>query len=124
MTRSPNTVTGETFLEFVETKLLQYIMPYNGVNPHSVIVMDNASIHHVAPVAKVFEDVGCLLVFLPPYSPDLEECFSKIKAQLRACDSTIQELPEADFPDLIRSAFDTVSSEDAYGWFKDCGYIT
>ena len=123
---TPNTVTGDTFLEFVETKLLLKVMPFDGVNQQSIIVMDNASIHHVYPVIEALEEAGCLLLFLPPYSPDLnpiEECFSKVKSQLRSCDATIQELAEENFPDLIQSAFDSVLPEDVIGWFKDSGYI-
>ena len=63
---TPNTVTGDTFLEFVETKLLLKVMPFDGVNPKSIIVMYNASIHHVYPVIEAFEEAGCLLLFLPP----------------------------------------------------------
>ena len=85
---TPNTVTGDTFLEFVETKLLLKVMPFDGANPQSIIVMDNdASIHHVYPVIEALEDAGCLLLFLPPYSPDLNligECFLKVKSQLRS----------------------------------------
>ena len=46
---------------------------------HSVVIMDNCSIHHVAEVKDLIEDAGILLLFLPPYSPDynpIEELFS------------------------------------------------
>ena len=97
-------------------------MPFNG---NSILVMDHASIHHVDSVIEVIEEVGCLLLFLPPYSPDhnpIEECFSKIKSQLRSSDPIAQEIPIDGFPDLIMSAFDTVSAEDSHGWFKDGRY--
>ena len=35
------------FYDFVQNNLLPHMMPFNGVNPHSVVVLDNASIHHV-----------------------------------------------------------------------------
>ena len=102
-------------------------MPFNGINPHSILVLDNAAIHHVDSVIARIKVIGCLLLFLPPYSSDLnpiEEAFSEIKSQLKASDPIAQQIPEEGFPDLIISTFDTVSAEDSYGWFKHCGYIS
>ena len=62
-------------------------MNCNGVNPHSATVMDNCSIHHVAPVVEMVHQLGALVHFLHPYSPDynlIEEAFAKVKSQLRA----------------------------------------
>ena len=64
-------VNGERFECFVKTCLLPVLSPYNGINHHSIVIMDNASIHHVAPVVRLIESTGAKLVFLPPYSPDL-----------------------------------------------------
>ena len=73
-------------------------MNFNGSNPHSILVMDNCSIHHVAPVVQMVHEVGALVHFLPPYSPDFnpieEEAFSKVKAQLRAIDIDSFQDPE------------------------------
>lgn len=47
-----------------------------------IVVMDNASIHHVDRVISHINEVGAIVRFLPPYSPDfqpLEEAFSKVK---------------------------------------------
>ena len=41
------TVNGDIFYDFVQKYLLPQLLPFNGVNPHSVVVMDNCSIHHV-----------------------------------------------------------------------------
>ena len=38
---------------------------------NSIIVMDNASFHKRKETSKVIKQSGCLLEFLPPYSPDL-----------------------------------------------------
>ena len=64
------TSDGDTFYSFVQTHLLPQLMPYDGKNPHSVVIMDNCSIHHVPEVVKSIQDVGALVHFLPPYSPD------------------------------------------------------
>lgn len=60
-------------------------MPFNGTNPHSVIVLDNASIHHVDKVVELLHSLGALVLFLPPYSPDYNpiEAFSKVKSLIR-----------------------------------------
>ena len=47
------------------------MLPFDGVNPTSIVVMDNCSIHHVAEVQLMLEDAGILLMYLPPYSPDM-----------------------------------------------------
>ena len=52
-----------------------------------MVVMDNCLIHHISEVRKVLKEVGVLVHFLPPYSPDynpIEEAFSKVKQVLRS----------------------------------------
>ena len=62
---------GDIFYDFVQTHLLPILQPYNDSNPHSVVIMDNCSIHRVLEVVKSITDVRSLLHFLSPYSPDL-----------------------------------------------------
>ena len=55
--------------------------PYPQKN--SVLVMDNATIHHNEELIKIIESVGCRIIFLPPYSPNynsIELVFSVIKS--------------------------------------------
>ena len=47
------------------------LVPFDGVSPDSIVVMDNACIHHVDPEVETILSVGALVRFLPPYSPDL-----------------------------------------------------
>ena len=58
--------------------------------------MDNLPVHKVAGVQEVIEAAGATLLYLPPYSPDLnpiEQAFSKLKAHLRkAAEQTIPGL--------------------------------
>ena len=63
-------VNGKVFYDFVQTSLLPHLMPFNGTNPHSVVVMDNCSIHHIHEIVAMRHEVGALVLFLPPYSPD------------------------------------------------------
>lgn len=79
------TTDGDEFYTFVQTHLLPHLKPFNFINPHSVVILDNCTVHHVPEVVKSIEDVGALVMFLPPYSPDLnpaEEAFSKVKIKI------------------------------------------
>ena len=120
------TVNSETFCTFLEQCLLPHLLPFNGVNPRSVVIMDNASIHHTDSVVSLIEEVGALVHYLPPYSPDMnpiEETFSKVKGFLKANDPFIQVVEQSEIPDIILSAFASVTSSDCHGWMKHCGYI-
>ena len=52
-------------------------MPFDGKNPHSVVVLDNCSILHVQGIAEMIQEVGALVHYLLPYSLDynIEEAF-------------------------------------------------
>ena len=79
-------IDAERFEDFVDKCLVPCLMPFNGTNPNSVVIVDNASIHHVNCIVQIIQTVGALVHFLPPYSPDLnlmEEGFSKIKGYLK-----------------------------------------
>ena len=93
-------VDADTFYHFVQACLLPQLMPFNGENPNSIVVLDNCSIHHVEEVVELIQSVGALVHFLPPYSPDLnpiEEAFSKVKSIVRAhdelCDTCLDTEP-------------------------------
>ena len=58
------TVDGDRFYDYVQKHLLPHLIPFNGVNPHSVVVLDNCSIHHVEGVTSKIEEVGALVYFL------------------------------------------------------------
>ena len=115
------TSDGDIFYDFTQTHLLPYLMPYNGINMHSVVVLDNCSIHHVYEVRKAIEDVGALVLFLPPYSPDLnpiEEVFSKVKYSLKTISI---ELPHiTDLNTLLLASFTTATMEDCVGYINHC----
>ena len=75
-------VNTDAFVSFVENALLPILQLLNGSNPRSIVIMDNASIHHVDRVCQLIESTGAIIRFLPPYSPDmnpLEEVFSKVR---------------------------------------------
>lgn len=114
-------VSGDVFKTFLEEKLSPVLQPFNGANPNSIIIMDNATIHHVDGVVELLESLGVLVYFLPPYSPDLnpiEELFSKIKSYLRANEHTIHK----DLETLLLMAFSSVTAGDCQGWIRHAGY--
>ena len=118
-------VNGEKFEHFVKECLLPVLMPYNGVNPRSIVVMDNASIHHVQQVTDLIENQAkAKLIFLPPYSPDLnpaEEVFSKVKYIMKQNDALFQisNTPRV----LLLEAFSTITPNDCQSYIHDGGYI-
>ena len=81
------TADGDTFYEFVQARhLLPQLLPFDGQNPHSVVVMDNCAVHHVQEIVAMIEQVGGIVHFVPQYPPDLnliEEAFSKVKCELK-----------------------------------------
>jgi transposase len=83
--------------------------------------MDNLSAHKGGKVKEIIEGRGCELVFLPPYSPDLnpiEQAFSKVKGLLRKAEARTREsLIEA-----MGLALSAVSARDVRGFFGHCGY--
>ena len=60
------TVDGDGFSVFVRSSLLPILMPFNNIKPRSVVIMDNASIHHVQDVSDLIEtQAGARLHYLP-----------------------------------------------------------
>ena len=116
-------VNAHMFKEFVEEKLASKLQPFNGTNPNSVIVMDNASIHHTTEIVEALEGLGLLIYFLPPYSPDLnpiEEAFSKVKYILQASELST---PHEDLESLLLMAFSKITATDCIGWMRHAGYL-
>ena len=85
--------------------------------------MDNLSSHKGGRIKEIVEQRGCELVYLPPYSPDLnpiEEAFAKLKGLLREAGARTREaLIEA-----MGRALEAVKAKDARGYFEHRGYHT
>ncbi len=112
-------IEGATDSELFETYVEEFLAPSLCKGP--VVVLDGLGAHRTARVRDLIEQRGADLLFLPPYSPDLnpiEEAFSKIKSIVRKAGARTREaLDEA-----IGEALSAVSPEDAAGWFAHCGY--
>ena len=116
-------INGEIFSGFAARSLVPLLQPFDGKNSRSIVVMDNASIHHVEEVTTAIHNTGAILHYLPPYSPDyipLEESFAKVKAFLKA-NKTVYEVTQTP-PLLIMMAFNSVTAEDCMGYIKHAGY--
>jgi transposase len=91
------------------------------LQPGDLVVLDNLSSHKSAAAVAAVERVGAQMVYLPPYSPDLnpiENVFSKIKQLLRGlCPRTWRQIIHAARRALLR-----LSPSDIYNAFVHCGY--
>lgn len=87
------------------------------LRPGDVVVMDNLSSHKVKGVRQKIEARGAELLYLPPYSPDLnpiEKAWAKLKQLLRAAKARSKEaLDEA-----ITKHLPEITPENAQAWFR------
>ncbi len=85
------------------------------------VIMDNLAAHKVAGVREAIQAAGAKLLYLPPYSPDLnpiEQIFAKLKADLRkAAARTLPDLKAA-----IRSALDSLTPKACRNCLTAAGY--
>lgn len=108
-------INGEVFLAYVK----QFLVPT--LRPGQIVIADNLSSHKVSGVRQAFEDAGASLLFLPPYSPDLnpiELAFSKLKRLLRsAATRTVGALWET-----IGVLITQCHPSKCANYLKHCGY--
>ena len=112
-------VEGATTGALFEAYVAQALGP--SLSPGQVVVMDNLSAHKGERIRQFVEGRGCELIYLPPYSPDMnpiEEAFSKVKGILRKAGARTREA----LIDAMGRALDTVSASDARGFFEHSGY--
>ena len=108
-------INGETFLAYVE----QILVPT--LAPGDVVIMDNLSSHKVAGVRQAIEAASATLLYLPPYSPDLnpiEQLFAKLKALLR---KTAARTYEA-LIDAIAAVLSLFAPNECANYFANAGY--
>ena len=108
-------VDGEIFQVYVE----QVLVPT--LQKGDVVVMDNLSAHKSPRIKKLIDSTGARVLYLPPYSPDLnpiEMVWSKVKRLLRSLAArTIDALHDA-----FGQALAAVTTSDILGCFQHCGY--
>ena len=107
----------EVFEAYVEEVLTQSLQSGH------IVVMDNLTARKGERVRELIEERGCELLYLPPYSPDLnpiEGAFAKIKGILRKAEGRSREaLIEA-----MDRALDAITPQDAHSFFRHCGYLS
>lgn len=109
-------INGAIFLAYVE----QCLAP--ALSPGDIVVMDNLPAHKVASVAGAIRATGAELLYLPPYSPDLnpiEQLFAKLKALLRkAAERSIAALWSR-----IGELLDHFSADECRHYLAHAGYV-
>lgn len=109
------TFDGEGFSAFVENFLLPEL------KPGQILIMDNVSFHKLDSIIELIESAGIRVVFLPPYSPELnpiENMWSKLKGYLRRQKvKTIEQ-----FEQYLKNGLKKITEYDCQSWFDHCGY--
>ena len=110
-------MNGDVFLTYLRCCLLPTL------SAGDIVIMDNLPGHKLAEVRQIIESVGAALLYLPPYSPDLnpiEQLFAKLKALLRhAAERSIEGLWMR-----IGSLLNTFSPQECANYLRHCGYAT
>lgn len=110
-------MNGEAFLVYVEKILAP------ALSPGDIVVMDNLAAHKVDGVRTRIEAAGAGLLYLPPYSPDLnpiEMAFSKLKTLLRgAAERSVEALWQR-----IGQLIDAFPADECANYFRHAGYAS
>ncbi len=102
---------GDIFLAYVEQVLGPTLIAGD------VVIMDNLGAHKVNGVQQLIQARGAEVLYLPPYSPDLnpiEKAWSKIKQGLRSN----RPRNTAALEQAIADAIASITAEDAQAWFR------
>jgi transposase len=113
------TVVGAVDNEVFDAFLRQVLLPE--IKANEVVILDNLSVHRSTPIADILASAQASVRYLPPYSPDfspIENCWSKVKAFLRAKKARSREL----LAEALAQALDSITSSDIFNWFVHCGY--
>jgi transposase len=108
-------INGRSFRAYIE----QFLAPT--LRPGDIVVADNLGSHRVAGVREAIEARGASLLFLPPYSPDLnpiEQVFAKLKTLLRRAEPRSRE----SLWQSIGDSLDRYTPQECKNYFKNCGY--
>jgi len=110
-------INGVSFLAYVEQILLPTL------TPGDVVIMDNLGSHKRQAIRRLIRTVGAKLLFLPPYSPDLnpiEQVFAKLKTLLRKADERSLEATWR----RIGSLLDNFKPAECANYLVNSGYAS
>jgi transposase len=108
-------MTGPAFRAYVD----QFLAP--ALAPGDVVVLDNLAAHRVQGVREAIAAAGAALLYLPPYSPDLnpiEQLFAKLKALLRQAAARTRDALWSTIGHLL----ETVPPAECANYLSHCGY--
>lgn len=108
-------VNRDVFEAFVEQVLAPTLAPGD------VVVMDNLSSHKGARARELIEGRGAAVLFLPPYSPDLnpiELAFAKLKQLMRSAGHRTMAALWGD----VQRMLEQITASDAAAFMRHCGY--
>lgn len=106
---------GDVFRAFVEQALAPQL------RPGDLVVMDNLSAHKHPDTRAAIRAVGADVLFLPPYSPELnpiEKAWGKLKEIVRRAATLTREA----FDQAVAAAMDAISTADVRAWTLHAGY--
>lgn len=106
---------GDLFIKYVK----DFLAP--SLSKGDIVIMDNLSSHKVKGVVEPILAQGAEVLYLPPYSPDLnpiELLWSKLKTFLKKRKARTYDT----LFDAIKLAFERITPDDISGWFKHVGY--
>ena len=104
-----------------EAWLERYLLP--SLEEGDIVVLDNLSSHKVAGVRQAIEARDASLLYLPPYSPDLnpiEQAFAKLKSRWRAAAARTREALWS----VIGRSLASFTRRECASYFAHCGYST
>jgi transposase len=117
--RAMMTVEGGTDADVFEAFVEQVLIPK--LRPGDIVVLDNVGAHKPTRIRLLIEAAGARMLFLPPYSPDLnpiELSWSKLKGVLKDFGARTRDALDV----AIRRGMDLIGADDARAWFTHCGY--
>ena len=101
------------FEEWIIDKLLPVLGKISLFQPRSVVILDNATVHHSDEIVRLIWSVGADVIFLPPYSPFL----NPIEQYFNIYKRTLKNLQNMLWVDAHHIALDSVSSLHANNFF-------
>ena len=107
-------IKGSVNAEVIKKYFKEILLPK--LEPESIIVLDNASIHKSKELERIVKEAKCELLFLPTYSPDLnpiENMWSKIKQIIRKLQYKCKDSYER-----IKAGFNSITSFDCQAYFR------
>jgi transposase len=106
-------MNGEIFKNYISNQLAATL------RPGDIVLMDNLSSHKVKGIKEAVEGAGARLVYIPPYSPDLNP-IEELRSKLEACLRKVKARSADTLLAAVADGFKTITA--CMGWFTHSGY--